>query len=76
MVKSQREPGGPEASGGGTAAGRSMMSAGESEPELPPVRVPELSSTTTRLKNEVQSETTQRPEVAASVVKAWLSADN
>jgi flagellar biosynthesis/type III secretory pathway M-ring protein FliF/YscJ len=53
-----------------------MMSPGEGEPELPPVRVPELSSTTTRLKNEVQSETTQRPEVAASVVKAWLSADN
>ena len=53
-----------------------MMPLGEAEPELPPVRVPELSSTTTRLKNEVQSETTQHPEVAASVVKAWLSADN
>jgi len=76
VVKSQREPGGQETSGGGTATSRSMMSPGESEPELPPVRIPELSSTTTRLKNEVQSEATQRPEVAASVVKAWLSADS
>jgi flagellar M-ring protein FliF len=70
VLKSQRD------TGGGMASGRSMPSAGESEPELPFVRVPELSSTTTRLKNEVQSETTQRPEVAASVVKAWLSADH
>jgi flagellar M-ring protein FliF len=45
----------------------------DEEPELPPVKVPALNATTTRLKNEVQAESTQRPEMAASVVKAWLA---
>ena len=41
--------------------------------ELPPVKVTALNATTTRLKNEVQAESTQRPEMAASVMKAWLA---
>ncbi len=64
--------------GGGAEAGGSLArgsSLAEPEPELPPVKVPALSAATTRLKNEVQAESTQRPEMAASVVKAWLTQD-
>jgi hypothetical protein len=49
------------------------MFAQGSEPELPPVTVTALNATTSRLKTEVQAESTQRPEMAASVVKAWLA---
>ena len=35
--------------------------------------VPALNAVTNKLKNEVQAESTQRPEMAASVVKAWLT---
>jgi len=56
------------ASGGGSAFGSQDL-----DVELPAVRVPALNATTNKLKNEVQAESTQRPEMAASVVKAWLS---
>lgn len=61
---------------GGTLAGApesAGFGAGVAELELPGVKVPALSATTTRLKNEVQSESGQRPEMAASVVKTWLA---
>jgi len=63
---------------GQLAAGRAPAeleagSAMEPEPALPPIKVPALNATTTRLKNEVQNESTQRPETTASVVKAWLA---
>lgn len=45
----------------------------EMEPALPPIQMTALNSTTSRLKNEVQAESTQRPETTASVVKAWLA---
>jgi flagellar M-ring protein FliF len=45
------------------------------EGHLPPVQVSQLSSTTTKLKNEVQAESTARPEMAAQVVKTWLAED-
>jgi flagellar M-ring protein FliF len=58
-------------------AGGQLPSGGnESEPELPPVKVTALNASTNRLKNEVQAESTQRPEMAASVVKAWLAEDH
>ncbi len=47
--------------------------ASEADQELPPVRVPALNATTSRLKSELQAESTQRPETTASVVKAWLA---
>ncbi len=59
----------------GDSAGYSGRGEDGREPELPVIRVPELSATTTRLKNEVQAESTQRPELAASVVKTWLTSD-
>jgi len=77
VLRTGREPTGrgtPEslAAGGmgGTAPGALAQGA---EPGLPPVSVPALSATTSRLKSEVQAESTQRPEMAASVVKAWLA---
>ncbi|MBP9201590.1 MAG: hypothetical protein KBF47_16370, partial [Gemmatimonadales bacterium] len=48
---------------------------GDGERELPAVKVPALSASTSKLKNEVQAESTQRPDMAASVVKAWLTQD-
>jgi len=67
----------PAAGAGGALAGAAGTGGGlpaaDPEPELPAVRVPALSATTSRLKHEVQSESTQRPEMAASVVKTWLS---
>ena len=45
------------------------------EPALPPVQVSQLSATTTRLKTEVQAESTARPENTAQVVKTWLAED-
>ncbi|MEO8633724.1 MAG: flagellar basal-body MS-ring/collar protein FliF [Gemmatimonadales bacterium] len=75
VLKPQRDAGGRASGTGENSGGGSLPSSGDRELDLPPVRVPELSSSTTRLKSEVQSESSQRPEVAASVVKAWLSAD-
>ncbi len=67
------KPAGPGANlAGGQGAG-GLMAAGETEAELPAVRVPALNATTSRLKHEVQAESTQRPEMAASVVKTWLT---
>lgn len=71
------------ATGGGAAGtgGRSLGGAGggdddgDGERELPAVKVPALSASTSKLKNEVQAESTQRPDMAASVVKAWLTQD-
>jgi flagellar M-ring protein FliF len=66
-------------SGRVAAGGQAQLAAGtgaEPEPELPPVKVPALSATTSRLKNEVQADSTQRPEVTASVVKAWLAEES
>jgi flagellar M-ring protein FliF len=63
-------PGGSLAAGG--EAGGSFGPA-DADPELPPVRISALNATTTRLKSEVQTESTHRPEMAASVVKAWLA---
>lgn len=60
-------PGTPESSGYGAIGSDS------SEPELPVVKVPALNAAATRLKNEVQAESGQKPEMAASVVKAWLA---
>jgi flagellar M-ring protein FliF len=54
--------------GGGTIGGAE-------EPALPPVQVSQLSATTTRLKTEVQAESTARPENTAQVVKTWLAED-
>lgn len=39
------------------------------------MKVPALSASTSKLKNEVQAESTQRPDMAALVVKAWLTQD-
>lgn len=71
---------GPAPSGGGGQFGATQEPASfersgtdTREPELPPVKVPALNAAATRLKNEVQAESSQRPEMAASVVKAWLS---
>jgi flagellar biosynthesis/type III secretory pathway M-ring protein FliF/YscJ len=75
VVRTGREPRGsgqaPTLAGGGSP-GPGMFAQG-SEPELPPVTVTALNATTSRLKTEVQAESTQRPEMAASVVKAWLA---
>jgi flagellar M-ring protein FliF len=69
--RESRAAGGSLAGGAGGTPGR--LAAEEAEPELPPVKVPALNAATSRLKNEVQAESTQRPEMAASVVKAWLA---
>jgi flagellar M-ring protein FliF len=67
-------PGGP---GGGQSFPPARQGGGAfaqaDEPQLPPVQVSQLSTTTTRLKNEVQAESTARPEMAAQVVKTWLA---
>jgi len=47
----------------------------EPEVELPPVVVPALAAVTTKLKNQVQLESSQSPETTARVVRAWLKAD-
>lgn len=67
-VPNRLATGGPAQLAAGTGA--------EPEPELPPVKVPALSATTSRLKHEVQADSTQRPEVTASVVKAWLAEES
>lgn len=65
--------GGTPTLGGTPAGGGAFPAASIPEPELPPVSVPALNAVTNKLKNEVQAESTQRPEMAASVVKAWLT---
>jgi flagellar M-ring protein FliF len=75
VVRTGREPrssGQAPTLAGGGSPGSGMFAQG-SEPELPPVTVTALNATTSRLKTEVQAESTQRPEMAASVVKAWLA---
>jgi flagellar M-ring protein FliF len=67
---------GPVPPGGdpGSFAGQANRGAFSTpEPELPPVPVTAISATTTRLKNEVQAESTARPEMAAQVMKTWLA---
>ena len=66
-------PAGPQ--GFQTGARQAGGGAQGDEPQLPPVQVSQLSATTTRLKNEVQAESTARPEMAAQVVKTWLAED-
>ncbi len=73
VLRPAREP--RDAPGGGGELRSGAGGSTEEEPGLPPVKVPALSAATTRLKNEVQAESTQRPEMAASVVKAWLTED-
>jgi flagellar M-ring protein FliF len=72
-------PGAPAGGGGGGSfAGQPERGAfpGASDPELPPVPVTAISATTTRLKTEVQAESTARPETAAQVMKTWLAEQN
>lgn len=66
---------GPMPQGGGSFAGQPDRGAfaASHEPELPPVPVTAISATTTRLKSEVQAESTARPETAAQVMKTWLA---
>jgi flagellar M-ring protein FliF len=67
---------GGEGAGFASATGRSetaLRGAGEPDIELPSVKVPALNASTSKLKNEVQQESNQRPEMAASVVKTWLA---
>lgn len=65
----------PPGGGGGSFASQSERGAFNGQPdiELPPVPVTAISATTTRLKNEVQAESTARPETAAQVMKTWLA---
>ena len=58
------------------AGGRQFQGGDDAESELPPVKMTALNASTHRLKNEVQAESSQRPEMAASVVKAWLAEDH
>lgn len=61
----------PALAGGGREG--ALRGDDESDHELPPIKIAALEATTNRLKNEVQQESTQRPEMAASVVKTWLA---
>ena len=71
--------GGSPGSGGQSFPGASGRAGGTlaqaEEPQLPPVQVSQLSATTSRLKHEVQTESTARPEMTAQVVKTWLAED-
>lgn len=75
-LKVLRPVGGGGGGGGGASfGGQSDRGAfgGGLDPELPPVPVTAISATTTRLKHEVQAESTARPETAAQVMKTWLA---
>jgi flagellar M-ring protein FliF len=75
-LKVLRPVGGGSGGGGGSFPGqpadRGAFPGGQ-DIELPPVPVTAISATTTRLKNEVQAESTARPETAAQVMKTWLA---
>lgn len=75
-LKILRPPQGPPGEGGSFPRGVQQGAVGgPDDVPLPPVKVSQLSSSTTKLKNEVQAESTARPEMAAQVVKTWLAED-
>ncbi len=63
---------GPVSSGSRTTGG-GAVAASAPEPELPPVQVNQLAAVTSKLRQQVVSDSTARPETAAQVIKAWMS---
>jgi flagellar M-ring protein FliF len=57
----------------GASAGAGSMAPPMPEPELPPVHVNQLTAVTTKLRQQVASDSAARPETAAQVIKTWMA---